>query len=346
MSNTLKHIAVDRVRKSLKKGLTPVKLVCVPKGNSLVEFSDGSKANSACIACKNPRCIQFENSELIPSILKDFPADKSDMVCPTNAITWDESEVPIIDKSKCISCGLCVVRCPTGAISFDENNKAVITPTSEAFEVNLESHDGTLALFQKIEKSGILAEENDTALERLLENLENAYKTSGSQHTNILARNLLMMLGYETHIRRRGDVYLRMDGVVSSGAGIGALEVEGGVEAILDAPRNILDDVAVLSARYGVDKSKAFGLVVSNTFANQRTEYWRVIDDIKAVLGIKIFTITVPALILLVWNLKKLDVQLYNTNAEECSIRKALTANLGRPINFTEGRLPLFEASK
>jgi len=38
-------------------------------------------------------------------------------VCPTKAITWNESKKTLeIDDSKCINCGLCVKECPVGAI--------------------------------------------------------------------------------------------------------------------------------------------------------------------------------------------------------------------------------------
>jgi ferredoxin len=38
-------------------------------------------------------------------------------VCPTKAITWNESKKTLeIDDSKCINCGLCVKSCPVGAI--------------------------------------------------------------------------------------------------------------------------------------------------------------------------------------------------------------------------------------
>jgi hypothetical protein len=47
---------------------------------------------------------------------------------------------------------------------------------------------------------------------------------------------------------------------------------------------------------------------VSLEFPNIRTEYWRVIKDIKDVLGIKINSISLGALILLTWSFKKFPI--------------------------------------
>jgi anaerobic dimethyl sulfoxide reductase subunit B (iron-sulfur subunit) len=58
----------------------------------------------SCVACDEPRCIEG---------------------CPTQAITWDERQKRIvIDKEKCVACGLCAERCKYGSITMalsDEN---------------------------------------------------------------------------------------------------------------------------------------------------------------------------------------------------------------------------------
>ena len=35
-----------------------------------------------------------------------------------HAITEDEDSVPLLDRAKCLGCGLCVIRCPTDAIEL------------------------------------------------------------------------------------------------------------------------------------------------------------------------------------------------------------------------------------
>ena len=46
-------------------------------------------------------------------------------VCPMGAISLNEHGVPEIDKSKCVSCGLCVKECPHGLISIKPLNTRV-----------------------------------------------------------------------------------------------------------------------------------------------------------------------------------------------------------------------------
>jgi len=45
--------------------------------------------------------------------------------CPTKAISRrkDEAKAVVIDRDKCIGCGVCVVTCPFGAMRFDEAAK-------------------------------------------------------------------------------------------------------------------------------------------------------------------------------------------------------------------------------
>lgn len=39
--------------------------------------------------------------------------------CPFAALTWDESERPVIDPGLCKGCGLCLERCPSDALVFE-----------------------------------------------------------------------------------------------------------------------------------------------------------------------------------------------------------------------------------
>jgi len=57
----------------------------------------------SCVACKEPKCIEG---------------------CPTQAIKWDEKEKRIIiDKEKCVACGLCIERCQYGSITLALNDE-------------------------------------------------------------------------------------------------------------------------------------------------------------------------------------------------------------------------------
>lgn len=37
-------------------------------------------------------------------------------LCPVGAITQDGEGYPVIDRAKCVECGLCVKKCPKGAM--------------------------------------------------------------------------------------------------------------------------------------------------------------------------------------------------------------------------------------
>ena len=58
-----------------------------------------------CQQCENPSCVH---------------------VCPTGASYTDpETDVVLIDKSKCIGCKYCMMACPYGVRSFNEQEKVV-----------------------------------------------------------------------------------------------------------------------------------------------------------------------------------------------------------------------------
>lgn len=83
-------------------------------------------------------------------------------------------------------------------------------------------------------------------------------------------------------------------------------EIETGA-GVLDSPRALLEDVAVLHSRYGyaVDTIDPVSIIMS--FPNVRSEYYQVIRDIEIVLGLRCRTITLGALIAILWNFAKLE---------------------------------------
>jgi hypothetical protein len=114
-------------------------------------------------------------------------------------------------------------------------------------------------------------------------------------------RNFFLVLGNQCVIRRRGDIYFRIDAIISDKPVIGVAEVEF-CKDTLESPRAILDDIAVLSSRYEIEKVKIKPFIISLEFPNIRTEYWRVIKDIHDVLGIRIHSLTLGALCILAWS--------------------------------------------
>ena len=83
---------------------------------------------------------------------------------------------------------------------------------------------------------------------------------------------------------------------------------------------------------------------------NRRSEYWRIIQDIKQVLGIRIGTVSLLSLMLHVWNRTPIHLTTQNPFYVDCdtpSYRTAiLEANLGRPLMLPHTPHPLVEPAK
>lgn len=255
-----------------------------------------------CLRCRNPRCMTFAEDEIKCGEAEEFPCDNSLDVCPVGALSIGADGVPVINQDHCISCGICVKRCPVGALYFNSDGEPQVNTEPSGMVVRAdEGSEGLQA--EQVERllsaphGGYFLRENDVIMTKAYEKLLRL----NSQYHNIVVRNLLVALGCRAAMRRIGDVYTRMDAVYSSQNGsFGAVEVEFGRDT-LSASRGILDDVAVLHTRYGIDKTVNRPLVVCLQLPNERQGYWQVVKDIKNVLDIRINTVTVGALLLLLW---------------------------------------------
>lgn len=269
-------------------------------------FRNGDECNIGCLGCANPRCMFFNECEIECDFIKGFPNDKSINACPVEAIAWDnDTNTPKIDTQKCINCGICASRCPVGALYFTENEELAVhsadtmyTVVSESDAANLSTHTHQVEQLLKVPRAGVSLNANDQLFERIYDKLFHLR----SNYHNTVGRNLLIALGCKCSMCRIGDVYTRMDAIYSSQAGsFGAVEIEFGKDT-LDASRGILDDIAVLNTRYEINKHNNQALVICLQLPNSRQGYWQVVKDIKNVEEIKIGTITVGALMLLLWN--------------------------------------------
>lgn len=146
--------------------------------------------------------------------------------------------------------------------------------------------------------TGLYLEIDEDSIEVLYGKL--AEQQTEAQFPNLIVRNLFLVLGNHCIIRRRGDVYFRIDAIIENNPAIGVAEIEFHKDT-LEPPRAILDDIAVLSSRYGIEKQHIKPFIVLLELPNLRTEYWRVIKDIKDVLGIRIHSLTLGALCILTW---------------------------------------------
>lgn len=233
---------------------------------------------STCIRCTNPRCQYYSDDELHPidKRFTPFPIDRDPTVCLTGALSWEKGNAtPIINAEKCILCGVCISRCPVGAIFFSEEGAKVSSEDNMfvKFERGIQSdkkHKIQVERLNDIQKYGCMLPETEEKFVSIYKKiLEEAHKSY--QFPNLLTRNLINAIGNRCYIRRRGDVYLRTDGLLESTSRIGVTEVEFQSD-VMGSPRSILDDIAVLSSRYGISKEELFPLIVSLEFPNMRTE--------------------------------------------------------------------------
>lgn len=357
MSKLLSQKSAGRPGRALRKGIALTGLSYGQGAPARLHTTASKELVGTCIRCPSTPCISYHPEELIVAPLSSFPADLDNNVCPTGAITCDPSTAIVgISAEMCIGCGICVGRCPTGAIFL--NNAAIAIA-----KVNDSASDGfidlptahtttsirpTLDAFRPLKRSGSIATESPQIIAHLFERLSGATQQQSSQFANLLARNLLIALGLSAAMRRRGDVNLRMDLVFSGpSCRIGTAEVELSGQALLDSPRNVLDNVAVLASRYSQPLKEIATLIVSTALPNVRAEYWRVIKDVKKVLGVTIESITIPALIILVWRRATWPpAGSFYADEDKPSIRETMSNVIKRDVDLPDGNYAALEAAK
>jgi len=286
--------------------------------------------------------FSIEEFILTDERLSGFPVDADDSVCPLDAIVWERgSHTPTIIANRCINCGICARRCPAGAI-YSNGENAVIHIGERNIEFlpktveNLEKHTAQINELLQCNHVGIFVESSEKSISTLYKKLYAKLNDPQTKYrfSNLIVRNLFLVLGNRCIIRRRGDIYFRIDAILEDTPVIGVVEVEFNKES-LESPRAILDDVAVLVSRYEIEKHQIKPFIVSLEFPNIRTEYWRVIKDIRDVLEIQINSLSLGALCILVWQfvdapISKVD---FYADIDSPSIKTAIKkACVGFPI--------------
>jgi ferredoxin len=280
--------------------------------------------------------------------MKSFPGDGDSSVCPTGAVSWplDSNSGPTVVTEACTGCGICVQRCPAAAIQLGHDGIAIVfdndTPTLKVKK----SGDAvaTRANFERATRERRIAVASDESLARVAARIFDIGGQSGPRFPNLVARNLLVALGWSTAMRRAGDTNVRMDLLAQRDGLLCVTEVEFS-DAVIDAPRSVLDGLAVLRGRYGVPAEFSAGLVVVGALPNQRSEYWHVMSDIEKTLGVRLHTATAGSLVLLVWEGAQLR-HLPFASLGAPSIRSDIEKNLGTKLGITLGEAAALEAAK
>lgn len=293
----------------LADGWIPVSLHFSPSQPTTVQFDNGKEVSTSCLRCPDTPCARFSDDEIVFSSLEGFPADKNSDVCAAEAISLSNgSGTPIIDSERCLLCGVCSTRCPVGAIRLVPGQGAIIDDSVniafvEIDELPLQKSLADRKLFENLSFEGSHLIENDAIIDEVFSKLGRTWSLVGDKFPNLLARNLLIGAGVNASLRRKGNNHMRMDLILSSpNVNQGIAEVEFGQEAVLDAPRDTLDALAVLVSRYGWKLHTTSAIIVSDVLPNRRSEYWHIIQDIANVFGVRLGSITIFGLILFNWN--------------------------------------------
>ena len=260
----------------------PLKSVQVIPNTRSVWHMEGFTGNATCLGCHDAPCIEFKKQSFnLGGVLGKFPGYPSQDVCPTNAINWRTGgETVEIDEKLCIGCGLCALQCPYGAITLNEDGKAKVE-IDDPDRVTVWNKSGTT--HTPATKHGTLSSLNGS----FIRDLPKIISKLNDAQTTRLVRNIFLSCGISANIRRKGDTNVRMDGLLKFTAQqIGVLEIETS-DDVLESPRALLEDIAVLNNRFGIPLAKILPVSLIVSFPNKRSEYYRVIYDIEKVLDFK-----------------------------------------------------------
>jgi len=291
---------------------------------SSITFSDGEEISSSCILCKGMPCMLGKEQEVV---LGELSSSQKTTLCPTDAISMSDDNTININNDVCIKCGLCLYNCPIGSIFVDKETNFHVNNDKNALIPSVEP----LVFDDNIVWSNQPLIESDGLIEEVISRVQ-LHPQKGSV-LNLLTAKLLQEQGIATYLTRQGDVNLRMDGLGKCNNTYLVIEIESNAD--LDAPRDILDDVAVFCSRYNFQKDSVCGLIVLADLPNKRTEYWELISDIENVVSLEIYNIPLTALLTLFWAGKRLDYKEYKLNRENYSSRNALELSLGREVNIS-----------
>ncbi len=164
---------------------------------------------------------------------------------------------------------------------------------------------------------------------------------------NELVELLFCGIGAYVYFPRKGDNSERFDVLIDFNDYKAVVEVEIPSTEILDAPRNLLDDYAVLKNRKTEDDEEIIPIVLCWDLPNKRTDYWNVVTDVNKILGIKIKTISILALALHYWTNTPIDFRTdeYFLEYAKCTMNNAssMLKKSGLSINDFPGYFSPFK---
>ena len=104
------------------------------------------------------------------------------------------------------------------------------------------------------------------------------------------------LIGCDINLKRIGDNNMRIDATSNFDKNKKAIfSIQFGNDHV-SVPRKILEDFAVLHNRYNIIKENIVPFSILQNLPNKRSEYYQIIDDIKKVTNISIYTLTLEAI--------------------------------------------------
>lgn len=302
-----------------------------------VDLANGRQGLGTCLGCADSPCMVLDAIHApLSGALSEFPSDPGNEVCPTESLSWNLTRDCIdVDTSTCIGCGLCVARCPYGAISLTSPGTAIVQgrdPDGLTIPVAAKAEQTQHPKPVRVGKLGPSKSHKVSDIPASVDTLDDAHGTR-------FVRNLLIECGVECRTRRRGDPNVRMDGVLRFSDGhLGVLEIELRRD-VLESPRALIEDVAVLHRRYSLEVTQIHPVSVILQLPNARSEYFSVISDIEAVLHIRCRTLTVGALLAVLWRFQLITgfpEGLFMTSPGKLDLLPAMREHLSTTVSMTQ----------
>lgn len=162
---------------------------------------------------------------------------------------------------------------------------------------------------------------NSAYLKNFNEDIRIKIKKFGTTFGETLVTCLFRSIGIDAEKRKTGVNNFRTDLILTNQQTLGICEIELG-DDLLDPPRSLLDNYAVVNSRYSGNYSTV-PLTIVFSLPNKRQDYWNVVSDIDKILNIKIKTISLGFLYAISksthpWFLQKFNEVIITSQSSNC----------------------------